>query len=89
MSQLRELPRYKCHKEVGAAKITQIIRDFPGGSNGPATLVFDAAEKAIKVDANFMEKHKPSEGWYFVIYEDGYSSASPAEAFESGYTKME
>jgi hypothetical protein len=32
-------------------------------------------------------KHAPHVGGYFVQYEDGYTSFSPAEAFESGYVR--
>ena len=44
---------------------------------------------AFIVDNEFMNKHKPVVGGYFVIYEDGYTSFSPAAAFESGYTRVE
>ena len=39
-------------------------------------------------DYNYVKKHNPQAGGYYVVYEDGYKSWSPAEAFESGYTKM-
>ena len=32
-----------------------------------------------------MEKHKPHAGGYYVVYDDGYKSFSPAKAFEEGY----
>lgn len=35
-----------------------------------------------------MAKHKPVAGGYFVVYEDGYESFSPAKAFEEGYTRI-
>ena len=41
----------------------------------------------FKVDFEYMRKHKPQVGGYFVQYEDGYKSFSPAEPFESGYTR--
>ena len=37
---------------------------------------------------NYMHKHKPEVGGYYVVYEDGYKSFSPAGAFESGYTLL-
>lgn len=40
----------------------------------------------IPFDAEFYTKHKPEAGSYYVIYEDGYTSISPAKAFEDGYT---
>jgi hypothetical protein len=33
-------------------------------------------------------KPAPQAGMYMVVYEDGYISFSPAEAFEAGYTLM-
>ena len=30
----------------------------------------------------------PEVGGYYVVYEDGYKSFSPAGAFESGYTPL-
>jgi hypothetical protein len=33
-----------------------------------------------------MKKHRPQVGGYYVLYEDGYHSFSPAPAFESGYS---
>lgn len=42
----------------------------------------------FKVDFEYMRKHKPQVGGYFVQYEDGYKSFSPAEPFESGYTRI-
>lgn len=36
----------------------------------------------------WMTKHNPVVGGYLVLYDDGYCSFSPAEAFESGYTRI-
>jgi hypothetical protein len=40
------------------------------------------------VDQEYMAKHKPEVGGYFVQYDDGYKSFSPAKAFEEGYTRI-
>lgn len=40
----------------------------------------------FEVDWAFMAKHKPEAGGYYVVYDDGYKSFSPAKAFEEGYT---
>ncbi len=37
---------------------------------------------------DYMRKHQPKIGGYFVVYKDGYKSFSPAEAFEEGYTRI-
>ncbi|HVI92099.1 MAG TPA: hypothetical protein VM659_27665, partial [Dongiaceae bacterium] len=56
---------------------------------GSRILIFeDKAYAPIAIDAGYVRKHKPVEGGYLVVYEDGYRSFSPAEAFEGGYTKI-
>jgi hypothetical protein len=40
----------------------------------------------ITVSENYIHKHNPQIGGYYVLYEDGYESFSPADAFESGYS---
>ena len=42
----------------------------------------------FKVDANYVHKHKPEAGGYYVVYADGYKSFSPAKAFEDGYSAV-
>jgi hypothetical protein len=87
---LAELPRYKCHKEVWAAKILD-IRDYsdPGrNSDGSRWLVIEGNYAPIHVDAAYMQKHQPKTGGYYVVYKDGYKSFSPADAFEEGYTRL-
>lgn len=77
------LPRYKCHKEVNAVKIINIVPLAGGG----AELWFDDAA-VLDVDQRYLDQHKPQVSGYFVVYDDGYQSWSPADAFESGYTLM-
>ncbi len=82
------MPRYQCHKIVGALKILEIRpREKPLG-NG-TDLVVEPPFAPIWVDSMYMAKHKPAAGGYYVEYEDGYKSFSPAEAFESGYTRID
>lgn len=90
------LPKYKCHKEVYAIKITAIELDSDLAqkenreTDGGALIQHDYERvQPIKVDHAYMSKHKPTVGGYYVVYEDGYKSFSPAEAFEGGYTKIE
>jgi hypothetical protein len=84
-----ELPRYKCHKEVWALKIKDIIRfpeDDKEGNPGGAQLFPEETPYApFPVDHEYMEKHKPQIGGYYVVYKVGYKSFSPADAFEDGY----
>ena len=82
-----ELPKYKCHKEVYAAKITEIVSHESNGE-GLHTLVFGEIGGYNCVTDEWKDRFKPEVGGYFMQYEDGYTSFSPAKAFEEGYTKM-
>lgn len=96
----REMPRYKCHKEVWALKIKEVIvhaHPDPEFSDAEfqASPAFQGAHLfpehsdlygPITVDADWFRKHQPKDGGYYVVYDDGYKSFSPASAFESGYT---
>lgn len=86
---MRPMPRYKCHKEVWALKIEQTSYDTKDGeeSDGSLLLTFENRDYApIRVDRDYVRKHRPQPGGYYVIYKDGYRSYSPAQAFEEGYT---
>jgi hypothetical protein len=86
---MRELPKYECHKEVWALKIAKIVRDGESQdreTNGTATITpADEGYAPFTVDAEFMRRHNPEVDGYYVQYEDGYKSFSPAKAFEDGY----
>lgn len=85
-----EMPRYKCHKEVWALKIKRVIDPaMPSNeSDGSAELQFEEAGYApIRVPYDYVRKHNPQAGGYYVVYADGYQSFSPAKAFEEGYTR--
>ena len=94
-----EMSRYKCHKEVWALKIKDVVchahpdpavsidefakTDQFQGGN----FIFENERYAPRpFSADFYRKHRPESGGYFVVYKDGYESFSPAEAFEDGYT---
>ncbi len=81
-----ELPKYKCHKEVHALKIALVTRRTDGiGSLAPVSDDY----AAVEVSRSYMDKHDPQPGGYYVVYEDGYVSYSPADAFEAGYTRID
>lgn len=90
----REMPRYKCRKEVHALKIARITTDADQGpddeSMGPGALLWPAEEgyAPFYVDPEYIERHRPRVGGYYVVYEDGYKSFSPGAAFEDGYTRL-
>ena len=86
------MKEYKCHKTVKAAKIESIIsnrKDFGRVPHPDREWRIEFTEQGdgeCFVSQEWMEKHKPKCGGYVVVYEDGYMSFSPAQAFESGYT---
>ena len=88
----KEMPRYKCFKEVWALKIKEIKRDGEGENretDGSASITPEEEGYApFIVNHDYMFKHKPVVGGYYVVYKDGYKSFSPADAFEDGYTKL-
>jgi hypothetical protein len=72
------MERYRCHKVVEAAKI--LLVDDTG---------LELADGAsVGTTPEWLHRHRPEVGGYFVRYEDGYLSYSPARAFESGYRLM-
>lgn len=75
------MKKYLCTKTVLAFKITEIQYI------GEERWIFrsDEGDQIIKERA-WLKKHSPSLGGYYVVYADGYSSWSPAKAFEEGYT---
>lgn len=86
-----DLPLYQCHKRVRAFKIACIVQSpadhvFPGGSW--EILPSDPLLPRATVGHEWFGKHRPEAGGYFVVYEDGYFSYSPAAAFEGGYTPV-
>lgn len=78
-----EMPRYKCHKEIHALQIARIDR---GEGIGATITPIEEGYASFWVDQEYMDKHKPQAGGYYVVYADGYKSFSPAEAFKEGYT---
>lgn len=81
-----ELPEYVCHKRVRAAKIVAVEYDF-GDDGGLRSATLRFADGSKDVEKEWILKHAPRAGGYFVEYEDGYQSFSPAKAFELGYTR--
>lgn len=40
------------------------------------------------MSVDWVGKHQPRAGGYFVVYDNGYASFSPKEAFENGYAPI-
>lgn len=86
----KEIPRYKCHKEVRAMKIKAIVPPIGHPTPGMHRILEweDPAFAPTPVPEDWIRRHNPEPGGYYVAYEDGYISYSPAEPFEKGYTLM-
>lgn len=84
-----QMPRYQCHKKVWALKIKEIKRAPSGNATVTHSLVFkEGAYAPLNVSLEYIDKHSPQAGGYYVVYDDGYKSYSPAKAFEDGYTRL-
>ena len=82
MSLTRELPTYQCHKQVQALKIAHLLANPRGIELHFKNEMFAPQE----MSAVWIDHHKVMAGGYLVIYDGGYVSFSPADAFEAGYT---
>lgn len=78
---IKLLPRWKSHKIVEAFEIEEIRGVTQARLLGSGYSVF--------VSDEYIAKHHPAIGGYYVRYEDGYESWSPKEAFENGYSRIE
>lgn len=88
MTAMQEMPKYRSHKEVWALKIANVIGPAEWGADWSLE-VEDEGFAPLRVSAQYVQKHGPKVGGYFVQYQDGYQSFSPADAFEGGYTRIE
>lgn len=84
-----QIQQWECHKKVRAFKIHQLVKDTIAGG----WLLAGEPEPAKQrlghhVSDEYISRHNPSVGGYYVLYEDDYESYSPAKAFEDGYKKV-
>ena len=91
----KEMPKYQSYKQVWALKIKSIVfdsdlaKDSNRETDGSAIITSEEeGYSPFKVNNAYCHKHKPQVGGYYVMYDDGYESWSPAEAFEGGYIKI-
>ena len=84
----RELPRYEIHKEVYALRIEGITTNV---LHGDAMIhPFEKEYASFRVSGEWLEKHSPKVGGYFVY--DILSRVShycPAKAFEEGHSLIQ
>lgn len=76
-------------KVVHALPIAGVTWTDPVGVNG-YRLMFNhpASPDPVSVTEEWYSKFEPGPGWYYVIYEGGYTSCSPAHKFVSGYDRI-
>lgn len=102
---MSNLQKWRCHKVVEAFKIQAVTPPpgQESGVPGPAAILHGPNDVQVAIDSttayrlwSMVERESGSapnypdlEGGYFVRYEDGYQSWSPAEAFENGYTPLD
>ena len=87
--EMKQLPKYQCHKVVKAFKIADIER---ADSKAGVIAILRPEDKDLPfvvVGKKYMDKHDPKVGGYYIRYVGGYESWSPAKEFEAGYTLME
>jgi hypothetical protein len=75
-----EMPKYQCHKQVWALKIAEV--------DGAKLTFADERFAPLFVDPKTFSRYNPVPGDYYVVYDDGYTSVSPAKAFEEGYSLL-
>jgi len=83
------MKKWKSHKTVEAARIEEVQMHHPGPELPAEAVLVLADGERVTVSRQYLAKHQPEAGGYFVRYEDGYESFSPATSFERGYTPVE
>ena len=87
-----ELPQYQCYKKVRAAKILRVQYN----TGGEQAIEDDSYFVWVLDNGGYIHVSKDLKmrggdnpvGGYYVQYEDGFHSWSPAEVFEKGYFKV-
>jgi hypothetical protein len=87
----RQLPAYRSHKTVWALKIAEVLDPTEPQNETDGTRIIvpvDDGYAPFRVSRDYVRKHNPQAGGYWVQYADGYQSWSPAQAFDEGYTRV-
>lgn len=82
----KPLPKYISHKEVRALKIEGV--EWSAAAQQYTLHFEDSSFESVTVSKEWVDSKGPRAGGYYVVYADGYSSFSPAKAFEEGYTPV-
>lgn len=91
MTHPRNLPLYQCFKQVHAAKIARIqtTNNIANGEFVHTLHFVDPNIGNVNISNEALRKHQPKDGWYYVVYDDGYESFSPPDKFEAGYFRLQ
>lgn len=83
-----EMPKYRSHKEVWALQVDRL--DPPTKDRSDVLVHFIRSEVYAprKVAPMVFARGEPEHGDYLVFYSDGYTSWSPRQKFEDGYTAI-
>jgi len=82
------LPQWQSHKKVWAAKVVEIKPVDAGKDLCEFLWILDnGGSVPVTKELKMRGGDYPIDG-YYVRYEDGFESWSPAKAFEEGYTKL-
>lgn len=76
------LARWQSHKVVRAGKIVHVADSLLKVEGA------DGLTYSVTAAANMFARYMPVPGDYYVVYDDGYASISPRQAFEEGYHRL-
>lgn len=89
MGDTREMPRYKCHKEVWALEIARVEPTEADNVKTHRIFFRDEGYAPIEEDLTLFLRYQPVPGDFYVVYPgDGYASISPRKAFLDGYARI-
>lgn len=88
MSELdKVLKPYTSHKQVSAAEITSVGNYLTNRSGELVRSITLAGTVTIELPDAMFVRYVPVPGDFLVVYEDGYQSFSPRNAFIDGYSR--
>lgn len=79
------LPKYKCHRVVGAVKIKKIVGDMKGGATLIPAVDKKSKIKPLYVSHNFMNTYNPKVDDYYAVNADGSVSVHNGKTFEKDF----
>ena len=83
----RIMPEYQYHKKIKAFKITYIGEEK--SERYTVYILRGEHNMCVMVSSDYIIKHNPEIGGYYVLFNDSYESYSPAKAFEEGYSLID